>query len=83
VRGKQVKESEVHEMEISVQLEAANARVAVRLDDQPFYQWSGPRSVLRPPSNLPPVVPGSLALVTHCADWVVHAVKVKRLEGKP
>lgn len=83
VKGKVVKDSETHELELTVRLEGVNVRFEARLDDQPLYQWSGPVSELRLVKEWQTAPPGVIALGTHSADWLVYAVKVKRLEGKP
>jgi serine/threonine protein kinase/WD40 repeat protein len=81
-RGKQVKDSEQHDLELTVRLDGSNATVTATLDSQPLYQWAGPTSDLSPdPRWATP--PGSLALGTHAIDWVVYEVKVKRLDARP
>ena len=79
--GKQVKDSDQHDLEVTVRLNGANATITVTLDDQPLYEWTGPIAALSQHS-LWKTAPGSLALGTMAADWVVYEVKVKRLDGK-
>ncbi|MCX6906966.1 MAG: hypothetical protein NTY01_02865, partial [Verrucomicrobia bacterium] len=83
LKGKQVQDSDQHELELAVRPEGANASIEARLDGQPLYQWSGLVTALSLYSKWPALPPGTLALGAHRADWVVYAVKVKRLEGKP
>jgi len=76
-----VKDSEQHDLELTVRLDGSNATVTATLDSQPLYQWAGPTADLSPdPRWATP--PGSLALGTHTIDWVVYEVKVKRLDAK-
>ncbi len=80
VAGKQVKDSEQHDLEVTVRLDGANATITTTLDDQPLYGWTGPTAALsQDPAWKTP--PGTLALGTLAADWVVYEVKVKRLEA--
>ena len=79
--GKQVKDSDQHDLEVTVRLNGANATITVTLDDQPLYEWTGPTAALSRHS-LWKTAPGSLALGTMAADWVVYEVKVKRLDAK-
>jgi WD40 repeat protein len=83
VKGKVVKESELHELELTVRLEGSNVRFETRLDNQPLYQWAGSSNALGLEKAWQTTPPGALALGAHSADWLVYAVKVKRLEGKP
>ena len=78
--GKQIRDSDQHDLELGVRLEGATVGVEATLDDAPLYQWSGPATSLSLNSVWPAVPPGTLALGTSGADWVVYAVKVKRLE---
>ncbi len=79
-RGKQVRDSEQHELEVTVRLDGSNTTITATLDTQPLYRWTGPAADLSPdPRWATP--PGSLALGTHTADWVVYELKVKRLDA--
>ena len=81
VQGKQVKDSEPHDLELTVRLGGPSAVITVTLDGQPLYEWAGPVSSLsQSPAWKTP--PGALALGTAAADWVVSEVKVKRLDAK-
>lgn len=79
VKGKQVRDSDQHELDLTVRLEGANASIEARLDEAPLFQWSGPVTALSLYSKWPALPPGTLALGAHKADWVVYSVKVKRL----
>ena len=63
-------------------IEGGNVRFESRLDEQPLYEWSGAATALSLYSKWPAIPQGSLALGAHAANWVVYAVKVKRLEGR-
>ena len=80
VAGKQVNDSGQHDLEVTVQLDGANAKVSSALDAQPLYEWTGPLSALSQNKNWATTAPGSLALGTMSADWMVYAVKLKRLK---
>jgi hypothetical protein len=79
VEGKQVKDSEPHDLEVTVRLDGANAKITTTLDGQPLYEWTGPTAAL---SQLPSwkTPPGTLALGTFAGGWAVSEVKLKRLE---
>ena len=80
VVGQMLKDSEQHELDITVHLEGDNTRIETRLDDAPLYQWSGPVSALIVREDWGAVPKDAIALGTHKKDWVVYAVKAKRLE---
>ena len=46
VEGKQVKDSESHNLEVMVRLNGANARITTTLDARPLYEWTGPIAIL-------------------------------------
>ena len=62
LRGKQVKDSEPHDLEVSVRLAGANATITTMLDGQPLYEWTGPTSALSLDPGWNTTTPGSLAL---------------------
>ncbi|MBI3879085.1 MAG: protein kinase [Verrucomicrobia bacterium] len=78
LHGKQVKDSEQHDLEVSVRLDGTNATITTTLDGQPLYEWTGPTAALSQHENWK-TPPGTLALGSIAADWVVYEVKVKRL----
>ncbi len=82
LQGKQLKDSEQHNLEVTVRLDGANANITATLDGQPLYEWSGPTAALSQHSAWATTEPGTLAFGTYAADWVVYEVKVKRLDGK-
>ena len=81
-QGKQVKDSEPHDLEVTVRLDGANATITTTLDGQPLYEWTGPTAALSQHKNWASTPPGTLALGTFAADWVVSEVKVKRPNAK-
>ncbi len=83
VEGKQLKDSEPHDLEVTVRLEGDNATITTTLDAKPLYEWTGLIAALSLDSGWATTVPGTLALGTTAANWVVSEVKVKRLEKKP
>lgn len=80
VEGKQVKDSDAHDLEVAVRLYGTNAKITTTLDGQPLHEWVGPTTALSQHSAWRNTPPGSLALGTFAADWVVHEVQAKRLE---
>lgn len=80
VRGRQISDSEPHEIEITVRLSARTAQIVATLDDRPLYEWSGPTSSLSIGKLWPPLPQPTLHLGASSADWVVSAVKVRRLD---
>jgi len=79
VEGKQVRDSEQHDLEVTVRLEGANARITTTLDAQPLYEWTGPIATLSQHKAWASTAAGTLALGALAADWVLSEVKVKRL----
>jgi serine/threonine protein kinase/WD40 repeat protein len=78
LRGRQVKDSEQHELEVTVRLDGANATITTTLDARPLYEWTGLNSALSQHAGWT-TPPGTLALGAMRPDWVVSEVKVKRL----
>ncbi len=79
VEGKQVNDTEPHDLEVTVRLDGANATIAATLDGQPLYEWTGPTAALSQFKLWATTKPGSLALGTWGGGWVVSEVKLKRL----
>ena len=80
LQGKQVKDSEQHDLEVTVHLYETSAKITTTLDGQPLYEWAGPIAALSQNSSWATTPPGGFALGTMAADWVVYEVKAKRLE---
>ncbi|WP_397379429.1 hypothetical protein [Prosthecobacter sp.] len=78
VQGKQVKDSEPHDLEVTVRQAGPSAIITTTLDGQPLYEWAGPVSSLSQHSDWKSTH-GAFALGTVASDWVVSEVKVKRL----
>ena len=82
VAGRQVNDSALHELEVTVHLYETGTTITTTLDGQPLYEWSGPVSLLSQSSRWATTAPGSFALGAIDADWVVYEVQAKRLEKK-
>lgn len=80
VHGRQVRDSELHDLGVTVRLEDAKATFTATLDSRPLYSWTGPVTALTQSPGWKPT-PGALALGTMAADWVVYEVKVKRMKS--
>ena len=80
VEGKQVKDMQPHDLEVTVHLEGANATITATLDSRPLYEWTGPSVTLSQHPTWATTAPGALALGTYSGGWVVSEVKVKRLD---
>jgi serine/threonine protein kinase/WD40 repeat protein len=80
VEGKQVKDSEQHDLEVTVHLYETSAKITTTLDGQPLYEWAGPTAALSHSSLWATAPPGGLSLGTYTADWAVYEVQAKRLE---
>ena len=80
LHGKQVTNSEPHELGLTVRLDGSNARITATLDSRPLYEWLGPVASLSKHNvwTTPPA--GALAIGTVSSDWEVYALKAKRLE---
>lgn len=81
VVGKQVKDSDQHDIEVTVRLEGTNANITATLDGQPLYEWTGANAGLSQGESWAATPPGALALGTFAADWVVYEVQAKRLNA--
>ncbi|HCN31156.1 MAG TPA: hypothetical protein DIT64_21075, partial [Verrucomicrobiales bacterium] len=81
VEGKQVHDSEPHDLEVTVRLDGANATITTTLDAHPLYEWTGPTAALSQHEAWATTEPGALALGAHFGGWAVSGVKVKRLDG--
>ncbi|MBL9116962.1 MAG: protein kinase [Verrucomicrobiaceae bacterium] len=79
VHGRQVMDSELHELAVTVRLGGADAAITATLDDRPLYSWTGPVTTLTQSPNWKPS-PGALALGTMAGGWAVSEVKLKRLD---
>jgi hypothetical protein len=80
VKGRQVKDSAQHDLEVTVRLDGANAKITATLDARPLYAWSGPITAVSQAGVWATTPPGSLGLGTTAASWVVSEVKTRRLE---
>jgi len=81
VEGKQVHDSEPHDLEVTVRLDGANATISATLDTRPLYEWTGATAALSQFKAWATTEPGSLALGTFAGGWAVSEVKVKRLDA--
>lgn len=78
VRGGQVKDSDQHDLEVTVRLDGANATITSTLDGRSVYAWTGAITALSQNKKWASP-PGQLAIGTASGNWVVSEVKVKRL----
>ena len=81
LNGEQVQDSEQHDLEVTVRLDAANAAITATLEARSLYKWVGPIASLSQHA-IWTTPPGILALGTMTAEWAVYEVKVKRLDVK-
>lgn len=83
VVGKQVNDTEPHDLEVTVRLDGANATITATLDGNPLYEWTGPTATLsqHPSWAAATAEPGALALGTYAGGWAVSEVKLKRLDA--
>jgi len=81
VKGKQMNDTEPHELEVTVRLDGANATITTMLDGQPLQEWTGPTAALSRHKVWATTQPGALALGSSASGWVVSEIKVKRLEA--
>lgn len=75
VEGKQVNDTEPHELEIAVRLDGANATITTTLDDKPLYEWTGPTAALSQSPVWATTKSGTLALGTYAGGWAVSEGK--------
>jgi WD40 repeat protein len=81
VVGKQVNDTDRHDLEVTVHLDGANATITTTLDGKPLYEWTGPTAALSQAKAWATTDLGALALGTYAGGWVVSEVKVRRLEA--
>ena len=81
VAGKQIKDSALHELEVTVRLDGANVKISSTLDSRRLHEWAGPIASLSMIGDWAGNPPGNLARGSVADDWVVSEVKVKRLEA--
>ena len=84
VRGKQIKDSKPHELEVVVLPDGDNATITASLDTRPIFDWTGSISDLGTHKKfIPP--PEVLSLGVSGAVWSVSDVRVKRFgaENRP
>ena len=79
VLGRQVKDSEAHELDVTVRLDGVNATITSTLDARPLYAWTGPIAALSLRWPDLQKTADTLALLTFANDWLVLEVKAKRL----
>ncbi|MGB8166904.1 MAG: bifunctional serine/threonine-protein kinase/formylglycine-generating enzyme family protein [Chthoniobacteraceae bacterium] len=81
VLGQVVKDSDLHELEVTVRLDGAEANISATFDARPLSAWAGPIASLSP--NWPDQMKfaDTLALVSFADDWLVTETKVKRLDA--
>ena len=80
LHGQQVGDSEEHDLELTLRLDGTGVIFSSTLDGQPLYKWAGTAASLgQNPAWATQTPPGSVSLGAMAADWVVYAVKVKRL----
>jgi serine/threonine protein kinase len=80
LEGKQVKDSQPHELAITVRLDGANATITSILDGRPLYEWVGPTSALSQWEGWVITPSGSIGIGTSADDWAVSEIKVRRLD---
>ena len=79
LHGKQVQDSDPHDLQVTVRLDGANATITTTLDGGPLYEWTGPTAALSQHADWATTEPGTLSLGTFAGRWMVSEVKVKRL----
>jgi len=77
LKGRQVQDSEKHDLTVKVQLDDAKATISSELDGQPLYTWTGPVAYLRQAPYWTKIPDGVLGLGSNSADWVIYEVKAK------
>ncbi|MFO1484832.1 MAG: serine/threonine-protein kinase [Verrucomicrobiaceae bacterium] len=83
VEGKQVNDTEPHDLEVTVRLDAASATITATLDARPLYEWTGANAALSQAADWAKTSKtGALAFGTITGGWAVSEVKVKRLEAE-
>lgn len=78
-KGAQIKDCELHEVEISVHLEGVNVRIEALLDEQPLFAWNGSVAALSLDGPMAEIPKGAIGLCARIPNYVVTEVKVKKL----
>lgn len=79
VAGLQINDSEAHQLDLTVRVGPVTAIIEAKLDERPLYRWTGLPSALSMNSRFAGLAPGQLGLVAHKPEWIIQAVRVKRL----
>lgn len=83
VRGVQVKDTAPHQLDLLVRTGPRVSSIEVKLDDRPFYRWSGLTTALSMNGNFTGIASDQIGLGAHADEWTVEAVRVKSLETNP
>jgi eukaryotic-like serine/threonine-protein kinase len=83
VRGLQVKDTAPHQLDLLVRTGPRVSSIEVKLDDRPFYRWSGLTTALSMNGNFTGLASDQIGLGAHADEWTVESVRVKSLEPKP
>jgi hypothetical protein len=79
LKGQQVKDTEPHDLELTVRLDGANAKITATLDVRPLYEWTGPIAGLSLRFSWGTSPPGAISLSSSNANSLVSELKAKRL----
>lgn len=78
VEGRQIKDNEVHQLDIMVQTKGLISSIDVILDSKPLYHWNGPTSSLSMSPRITGMPPGRAGFASHHAEWIIKSVKLLR-----
>jgi serine/threonine protein kinase/WD40 repeat protein len=78
-KGQQIQDAQAHQLEVSVRVGNGTSAIETQLDGKPLYRWSGPTSSLSMSPRFLGLPPGQLGFGSHGPEWVITAVKLRRL----
>lgn len=78
-KGQQIQDEQAHQLEVLVRVGHGTSEIETRLDTEPLYRWSGPTSSLSMNPRFLGLPPGQLGFGSHGPEWIITAVKLRRL----
>ena len=83
VRGPQVTDTAPHQLDLFVHSGPRISSIEVKLDDRPFYRWSGLTTALSMNGNFTGLAADQIGIAAHTTEWIVESVRVKSLVPQP
>lgn len=79
VPGVQMSDADAHQLDFLVRGGPVTASIDAKLDERPLFRWTGLPTALSMNGRFSNLAPGQFGLGAHKAEWVIQAVRAKRL----